>query len=305
MSSRGRRRSNEEHTTQTPGLMRHGPILVPLSGNRPVDRLEIPVSHVELLENKFRAQAAEIEQLVLENRRLASTQVFLREELVSTQKDAQRVKAHFKSIQTESDIQIRILHDKIIKFEADIRSGEGIRKDLENAHKEVKGLVAARQDLMVQIQQANQELKMAHADAEKLRYLSAEYDSLMQELHRLQTTFEYEKGLNLEQVRQMQAMEQNLFSMAREVENLQNEVTNAEKKVHAPNPYVGGLLSHPGPSYPHQMQGKSPYMDSSGRPLGPPATHHEGEDTIPYSGSDGGVGPIPSSSGSAAWTRPL
>lgn len=44
------------------------------------------------------------------------------------------------------------------------------------------------------------------------------------------STFEYEKGKNIEQVEQMQGMEKNLFGMAREVEKLRAEVLNAEKR---------------------------------------------------------------------------
>lgn len=46
------------------------------------------------------------------------------------------------------------------------------------------------------------------------------------------TTFEYEKGLNIDKVQQMQAMEKNLVGMAREVEKLRAEVLNAEKRAH-------------------------------------------------------------------------
>lgn len=42
--------------------------------------------------------------------------------------------------------------------------------------------------------------------------------------------FEYEKGLNIDQVERMRAMEMNLISMAREVEKLRAEVLNAEKR---------------------------------------------------------------------------
>lgn len=186
MSSRGRTRPNEGRSAQAPGLMRHGPVLVPLSGNRPVERIVEPLlPPVELLENKVRAQVVEIERLVAENRRLASIQGTLKEELVSTQQQSEQLKAHIKSIQTESDIQVRILLDKITKFEMDVRAGEGIRKDLEMAHKEAQGMVAVRQELLAQIQQANQELKIARADAEKLHDLNIEFDSLMQEHHRL------------------------------------------------------------------------------------------------------------------------
>lgn len=44
------------------------------------------------------------------------------------------------------------------------------------------------------------------------------------------TTFEYEKGINIEQVEQLQAMEKNLIGMARELEKLRAEVLNAENR---------------------------------------------------------------------------
>lgn len=52
------------------------------------------------------------------------------------------------------------------------------------------------------------------------------------------TAFEYEKKANVEQLDQRQAMEKNLVSMARDVEKLRAELTNAEKRQRL-NP-VGG-----------------------------------------------------------------
>lgn len=43
-------------------------------------------------------------------------------------------------------------------------------------------------------------------------------------------TFEHEKGMNIEQVEQLQAMEKNLIGMARELEKLRAEVLNAENR---------------------------------------------------------------------------
>ena len=51
-------------------------------------------------------------------------------------------------------------------------------------------------------------------------------------------TFQYEKGSNIEQVEQMQAMEKNLIGMAREVEKLRAEVLSAEKRVHGNFPFL-------------------------------------------------------------------
>lgn len=44
--------------------------------------------------------------------------------------------------------------------------------------------------------------------------------------------FEYEKGRNIEKVEQLKAKEKDLIGMAREMEKLQAEVKNSERRVH-------------------------------------------------------------------------
>lgn len=291
MSSRKHLRTSllDGRSSQAPGLMRHGPYtgLVPLpASSRPLEPL--PPS-LKLLENKILAQSAEIDQLAKENHRMATTHVALRQELVAAQQEVHQLKAHIKSTQTESDIQMRVLLDKIAKFEADIRAGESVRNDLQKAHKEAQSLVAARQELIVQIQRAKEELNKKLLDAESLHHLHAELDGLMREHQRLRTTFEYEKSLNIEKVRQMQAMEQNLISMAREVEKLRVGVVYVEKMAYAPNPQGGVGLSNPGPSSVARLQSSSPYVDGLGAHHGQMGPQAAGERAIPYSGSSGAV----------------
>ena len=145
------------------------------------------------------------------------------------------------------------------------------------------------------------------------------------------STFEYEKGSNIEQVEQMKAMEKNLFGMAREVEKLRAEVLNAEKRALgnstflpvyiifclavsflmlelilcqiAPSPYGGGYM-HPDPSFPPPIQGGGPYVDSYGRPLVQMAVGPAGGGMIPYSSGNGvatGGAAVPSAGGVAVW----
>ncbi|XP_034201303.1 protein FLX-like 4 isoform X2 [Prunus dulcis] len=278
----GRRKipsSFERRPIQSPGMMRHGPLpgLGPPPGHRPFEALPRP----ELLENKIAYQAAEIKQLTGDNHRLAATHVDLRQDLLAAEEDLQRLKAHMRSIQTESDIQMRGLLDKIAKREADIEAGEGVKKELQKAHMEAQTLVAARQELTIQIRKATEELQKARLDVEKLPGLHAELDSLRREHHRLRSTFEYEKGLNVEEVEQMKAMEKNLIGMAREVERLRDEVSNAEKRVH----------------------GAGVYFDGYGRPYVSTGVRPPGEGTIPYASSSGiaAGAVVPTAGGGAIW----
>ncbi|XVE98665.1 hypothetical protein REPUB_Repub03eG0126900 [Reevesia pubescens] len=298
MASRQIRSAYEGRSIQMPGVMQH----VSLAGSGPSaarGALE-PLPRPELLENKIASQAAELERLAGDNHRLAATHVALREDLVAARQEAQKLKEHIRSIQTESDIQIRVLQEKIAKMEADIRVGESLKKELQLAHIEAQNLVKARQELIAQIQQASQELLKTHADVKSLPELHAELEGLGKEHQRLRVTFQYEKGSNIEQVDQMQAMEKNLIGMAREVEKLRAEVLSAEKRVHAPIgpvPYAGGYMN-PEPSYVPPFQGGTTYFDGYGRPvmqmgLGP------AEGTIPY-GSSAIVPPATAATGSQA-----
>uniref|UniRef100_A0A1D1YAM3 Cortactin-binding protein 2 n=2 Tax=Anthurium amnicola TaxID=1678845 RepID=A0A1D1YAM3_9ARAE len=233
-------------TIQAPGMMRHGPFpsLAP-AVHRPLEPLPPP----ELLETKIAVQGAELDTLARENQRLAATHGTLRQELVIAQQEMQRLHSRVSSDKIESDLQMRGLLEKIARLEEDVQAGERVRKELQQAHLEAQSLVTVRQDLTSQMQQMTEELEKALADFKRLPELHAELDSLGQEHQKLRAAFEYEKGSNIDQVKQMHVMEKNLISMAREVEKLRAEVLNAEKKAQAPNTYESSFGSAD-PAYP-------------------------------------------------------
>ena len=184
MAARGHRQpSFEGRAAQAPGMMRHGPF--PGSGHTVGLRSLETAPHPDIAENKMLAQVAEIERLAGDNHRLAATHGALRQELVAAQHEISRIKAQIRSIETESDIQIRVLMERIAKMEGDIRAGEHVKKELQQAHIEAQSLVTARQELTTQVQQATQELQKANADVKRLPELHAELDSMGQEHQRL------------------------------------------------------------------------------------------------------------------------
>lgn len=285
MAARGHIPSTfERRVVQAPGMMRHGsfPGLGPV-GHRPLE----PLHPYELLENKLSVQTAEMERLIRENQRFAAAHVTVRQELIAIEQEMQRLEAHTRGIQTESDIQIRGLLEKIVKMQADLQAGETLKKDLQQAHIEAQSLITARQELNSQIKQASQELQRAHTDIKKLPEMQSELDNMRQDHQKLRSTFEYEKGSNIELVEKMRAMETNLISMAREVEKLRSEVLNVEKRASAPNPY-GGTYGSPNPSYPSIGQ-SSGYMDAYGRPHVQMSSGATAEGMNPYGGNNVGV----------------
>ncbi|KAL1335290.1 hypothetical protein HN51_064212 [Arachis hypogaea] len=231
----------------------------------------------QLLENKIAAQEVEIERLIGDNRKLANTHVALREALVVATQDVQKVKSHIRSIQTESDIQIRVLLDKIAKMEVDIRAGDSIKKELQQALIDAQSLATSRQELSARIQRATEELKKACSDVQSTPDLQAELDSLVLEHQRLRATFEYEKNKNIELVEEMKAKENNLISMAKEVEMLRAEILNVEKRVKAPNQFGAAT----------PVDSTVPFLDAYGRGHGQTVFAQVGENVVPYGDSNG------------------
>lgn len=235
----------EGRSIQAPGMMRHGP--VPGALGPAVHRPLEPLPHPELLEGKIAAQAAEIEGLLRENRRLAENNENMRQQIGANQQELQRIQSHIGSIRTESDIQARGLVEKIRKMEDDIRAGETVKEELLKAHNEAKSLVLTGQELTGDIQRLTEELKKASGDGKRLPELLPELDGLRQEHQKIRAAFEHTKGSNFEQVERMRSMEKNLITLAREVEKLRADVMSAEKGERV-NPYAASY-GNPGTGY--------------------------------------------------------
>lgn len=271
---------HDRHFTPAPEMTHRG--LLPA-----VSHSMEPLPHV-LLEKKLATQAAEIEQLSEDNHKLACSHIALRQDLVAAQREVEKLREHIRSIQTEGDIQIRILLDRTGKMEANIRAGDNINKELQEARVEAQSLVEAKLQLTAQIQRATNELDTVHADVKKLPEMHSELDSLRQEHKRLRKVFEHEKGLNIEKVEQMKIMEKDLIRVVEEVERLQTEVLNAENRASAPIPYNAPHFNS-GYMYLPTFHGNGG-LDNFSRPF-PPLGGIVGGGTNPFASS--GYAPLP------------
>ncbi|KAK9705775.1 hypothetical protein RND81_07G080700 [Saponaria officinalis] len=290
MSARG-------HPT-TPGMMRHGPPGAgAAAGRRPLDQTELA------------AQVAEMDRLLMENRRLATTIRAMRQDLSATQDEIKRVSSHIRSTETESDIQIRVLLEKIGKMESTIKAGDAVKADLQQTHKEAQSLISARKELILKIQKANQELEMYRTDINNVPDMISELDSMRAEHQRLRSAFEHEKRINVDLVERMQSMESKLAAMSREAETLRTEVLKAEKRAEAPydSPYP-----NQDPQYSTLYRSNDPYYDSYRRADVHTAANGTMEGQVPRTNANGPLPPtrivpsppVPGASVPMAWGGP-
>ncbi|PWZ44795.1 Protein FLX-like 2 [Zea mays] len=219
-------------TAQAPALMRHGSFAAgSLSSHSPLESS----STLEMLENKLAMQTAEVEKLIMENQRLASSHVVLRQDIVDTEKEMQIIRTHLGEVQTETDLHIRDLLERIRLMEADIHSGDAVKKELHQVHMEAKRLITERQMLTLETEDVTKELQKlsASGDSKSLPELLAELDGLRKEHLNLRSQFEFEKNTNIKQVEQMRTMEMNLMTMTKQAEKLRGDVANAERRAQA------------------------------------------------------------------------
>uniref|UniRef100_A0A0D9W692 Uncharacterized protein n=1 Tax=Leersia perrieri TaxID=77586 RepID=A0A0D9W692_9ORYZ len=216
---------------QASGLMRDGSFPASsLSGRQPLDRT---AATLEILEDKLAVQTTEAEKLIRENQRLATSHVVLRQDIVETEKEMQLIRAHLGEVQTETDVQMRDLVERIRLMEADIRAGDAVKRELHQVHMEATKLAAERQMLTVEVDKVSKELHKLSGGGKKLPDLLAELDGLRKEHQSLRSAFEYEKNTNIKQVEQMRTMEMNLMTMSKEADKLRIDLANAQNRAQA------------------------------------------------------------------------
>ncbi|XP_044478953.1 protein FLX-like 2 [Mangifera indica] len=210
-----------------PGIMHpdsFGPGKCPMPGAFPPFDMLPPL---EVMEQKIVAQHVEMQKLVTENQRLAATHGTLRQELAAAQHELQILHAQIGAMNSEREQQMRSLTDKIAKMEADLQAAEPAKLELQQAKTDAQNLVVAREELITKVRQLTQDLQRAHADVQQMPALMSELDSLRQEYHHCRATYEYEKKFYNDHLESLQVMDKNYITMAREVEKLRAELTNA------------------------------------------------------------------------------
>eukprot|EP00271_Cylindrocystis_brebissonii_P014676 TRINITY_DN36126_c0_g1_i1.p1 TRINITY_DN36126_c0_g1~~TRINITY_DN36126_c0_g1_i1.p1 ORF type:complete len:316 (+),score=85.33 TRINITY_DN36126_c0_g1_i1:221-1168(+) len=198
----------------------------------PVQMIRPPVGQIMSIpqvEQKLHQQHGEIQRLLIENQRLAATHIALRQELA----ESQRMQQSFAVLQGEN----RMLKEKCGKLEADVRSSEPLKAELMKTRSELQNVRstvenernAMTQQLQQQLRQLQQDNQLMLADIKKLMPLQTEVEGLRQELTRARAGVEFERKANADLQEQKAGMENNLVAMARDVEKLKAQLSNAQR----------------------------------------------------------------------------
>lgn len=222
--------------------------------------------HPALIEER---QHREIQSLLLDNQRLAATHVALKQELAAAQQELRHMSSTAGNVKAERDVQVREVYERSLKMEAEVRLIDGLGAELAQVRGDVQKLSSDNKELSAKLQGIEGDLVKARSELQLLMPIKAEIEAMHQEIQRGRAAIEYEKKVRAINLEQSQSMEQNMVSMAREIEKLQAELANAEKRARAaaaaaaaatPGPgyatgYGNQAMGYSGNSYSHQVQG--------------------------------------------------
>lgn len=228
--------------------------------------------------------AVDIQGLLIDNQRLAAAHVALKQDLAVARQELRQLSAVAADVKAERDAEVRDVYERTLKMEAEVRGVEGAGEELGQVRADVKKLAALKQDLTAQLQAIRVDFARATREAQDIPALIQEIQIMHRELHRGRAAIEYEKKQHVTNLEQSQAMEKNMFSVAREIEKLHAELANAEKRARA----AAAAAANPSPTYaanygnPDTSYGPNSYPDpygmhqvqSGGDPFGSGAAPH-------------------------------
>ncbi|CAH9084303.1 unnamed protein product [Cuscuta europaea] len=202
----------------------YGPSLRPPLGGFPPFEMLHP--HPEVLEQKLATQHAEMQKLVTENLRLASTHETLRQELAAAKQDLQQLHTQIGAMKADKENQMMGLKDKIARIEAELKSADPLKVELQKARAEAQSLLAERQELILKAQKMSQDIQRTHANTQQIPLLLSELDALRQEYQHCRATYEHDRKYYHDHLESLKAMEKDYMTMANEVEKLRAELNN-------------------------------------------------------------------------------
>lgn len=236
------------------------------------------------------AQERDIQALLHDNQRLATTHVALKRELAAADEELRHLSSTAATVKAETNARVRELYEKSFRAEAELRSFGEQAAELAQVKADIQNMTADRKEFSAKLREIEEELVMVRSESVQFPALEAEIEAMQNEIQKGRAAIEHEKRMKAQNLEQSQIMEKHVALMAREIEKLQDQLAIAEKRAReaasvTPGPgYAGGYIypeaGHSGQLYSDhfpmpQVQGRGanpPYYGAQGLPH-PPNLH--------------------------------
>ncbi|GMI81896.1 hypothetical protein HRI_001858900 [Hibiscus trionum] len=182
------------------------------------------------LEDRIAIQHREIQSLLLDNQRLAAAHVVLKQDLALAQQELRHLSAAAANVKSERDAEVREVYERSLKMDAEARAVDAMTSELARVRGDVNKFIADNQELKAELEAVIDELAKARMEAKLVPVLKADMEAVRKEIHKGRAAIELEKKTRASNLEQRQILEKNMALVSRELEKLQSELANAEKR---------------------------------------------------------------------------
>lgn len=229
-------------------------------------------------DERIEADKREFQTLLLDNQQLIANHVALKQDLALAQQELRKLATVAGNVKAERDADVREVYELSMKMEADVRSSEGMKLELDQVRADVEKLTGSKEELAERLKVIEEDSVKAKAELKDVEVIKAEIEAMRRELQKGRAAVEFEKKTHATNAEQRKAMEKHIISTRHELDKLRTDLDNAEKRARAataaaattnPNPgYVASSFGFPdagygGGVYPaqygmHQAHGTAP-----------------------------------------------
>ncbi|XP_033510850.1 protein FLC EXPRESSOR isoform X1 [Nicotiana tomentosiformis] len=186
-----------------------------------------------LMDDREAAQEREIETLLLDNHRLASAHVALKQDLDAVQQELRHLSSTAATVKAERDAEVHEIYEKARRMEGEVHTVDELSVEMARVRTDIQNLNADRKELTAKLQEMEDDLVKVHSELQQFPVIKAEIESMRKEVQRGRAAIDYEKKMHASNLEYNQAMEKHKITMTAEIESLHAELANAEKRARA------------------------------------------------------------------------
>lgn len=146
----------------------------------------LTLAEVRILDERIAAQGREIDDFLLENRRLAASHVAYKRDIAAAQQEVRRLSDTASSTNAETDAQVREVHERFLKSEAEARSIDidGLSKELDRMRAEIKQHRDERAELTNKLNDIESDMLRSQPELQEFSELKAEIEAWQKEIRK-------------------------------------------------------------------------------------------------------------------------
>lgn len=172
----------------------------------------------------------------------------LKQELALSNQELRHLSTALSTIKVESDAQVREVYEKAAKMESEVRVVREFNGEVERVREDVRRMEEDRKELVGKLEEIDKEVRVARKEVGIVEEAREGIEVMRREISKGRAAVDYEKKMHADNIELGQIMEENMVSMAREIEKLHAELANAEKMARAAA--AAAAAASPGPAYP-------------------------------------------------------